>query len=77
MTGGTGGLSESGTAVGGGANRPANVITGNNQRKRASDSGTAGGNAYSGATSDASGGVVANDAGDQGTEANTAARAYN
>ena len=77
MTAGTGGLSESGTAVGGDANQPANVITGNNQRKRASDSGTAGGNAYSGATSNASGGVLVNDAGDQGTEANTAARAYN
>ena len=75
MTAGTGGLSESGTAVGGDANRPAAFVQ-NNMQKRASDSGTAGGNAYSGATSNASGGVLANDAGDQGTVDNTAARAY-
>ena len=75
MTAGTGGLSESGTAVGGDATRPAAFVQ-NNVQKRASDSGTAGGNAYSGATSEASGGTVVNDAGDQGTLDNTAARAY-
>lgn len=38
--------------------------------RRASDSGSAGGNAYSGATSDVSGGSVVNEADDQGTVTN-------
>ncbi|KAI0744730.1 hypothetical protein C8Q76DRAFT_700879 [Earliella scabrosa] len=62
-TAGGGGLSESGTAVGGpaaGPRVPAGV------QRRAGDSGTAGGNAYSGATSDVSGGSVVNSADDRG-----------
>ena len=66
-TAGGGGLSESGTAMGGNAARP--PLPAGVQR-RASDSGTAGGNAYSGATSDVSGGSVVNSADEQGTITN-------
>lgn len=64
---GGGGFSESGSAEGGdaaGPTPPAGV------RRRAGDNGTAGGNAYSGATSDVSGGSVVNSADDQGTITN-------
>ena len=69
---GGGGFSESGTAEGGDANGnqiPSN-IQGRALQRRAGDAGTAGGNAYSGATSDVSGGSVANQADDNGTITN-------
>ncbi|KAI0762659.1 hypothetical protein C8Q74DRAFT_1371666 [Fomes fomentarius] len=66
-TASAGGYSESGTAMGGNAAGP-RVPDG--LERRASDSGSAGGNAYSGATSDVSGGSVVNEADDQGTVTN-------
>ncbi|KAI0757269.1 hypothetical protein C8Q80DRAFT_1116468 [Daedaleopsis nitida] len=66
-TAGGGGFSESGTAMGGNAANP-RIPAG--LQRRASDSGTAGGSAYSGATSDVSGGSVVNEADDQGTVTN-------
>ncbi|KAI0670167.1 hypothetical protein C8Q78DRAFT_1080061 [Trametes maxima] len=66
-TAGNGGFSESGSSEGGDARGP--TVPSDIQR-RASDSGTAGGNAYSGATSDVSGGTVANVADDEGTISN-------
>ncbi|RPD81719.1 hypothetical protein L226DRAFT_564390 [Lentinus tigrinus ALCF2SS1-7] len=66
-TAGGGGFSESGSAEGGNAASPRLP---DGVQRRASDSGTAGGNAYSGATSDVSGGSVVNAADDQGTVTN-------
>lgn len=45
-------------------------------RKRAYDFGTAGGNAYSGATSNASGGTIINDADDDGIIMNGGGSTY-
>ncbi|RPD63221.1 hypothetical protein L227DRAFT_561885 [Lentinus tigrinus ALCF2SS1-6] len=69
-TAGGGGFSESGSAEGGNAAGPPFPDGLQNVQRRASDSGTAGGNAYSGATSDVSGGSVVNAADDQGTVTN-------
>ncbi|KAI0651587.1 hypothetical protein C8Q79DRAFT_1004867 [Trametes meyenii] len=66
--GAAGGFSESGSAEGGNAAEPQALSTG--VQKRAGDAGTAGGNAYSGATNDVSGGSVVNAADDDGTVTN-------
>ncbi|KAI0724282.1 hypothetical protein C8T65DRAFT_626014 [Cerioporus squamosus] len=66
-TAGGGGESESGTAQGGGARGPTMPAS---VQRRAGDNGTAGGNAYSGATSDVSGGSVVNAADNRGTITN-------
>ncbi|KZT06348.1 uncharacterized protein LAESUDRAFT_714408 [Laetiporus sulphureus 93-53] len=60
-TGGTGGFNESGDAQGGDASNP--VLP---PRKRAQDQWTAGGNAYSGASSNVDGGDVINASNDDG-----------
>ncbi|KAL7285725.1 hypothetical protein ACG7TL_000830 [Trametes sanguinea] len=67
---GGGGFSESGTAEGGDARGPPIPQDIQGFQKRAGDAGTAGGNAYSGATSDVSGGSVVNAADDNGAVAN-------
>lgn len=60
---GGGGFSESGTARGG--NAAGAIGTPPTLDRRAGDAGTAGGNAYSGATQDVSGGSIVNEADDQ------------
>ncbi|CDO70265.1 hypothetical protein BN946_scf184942.g65 [Trametes cinnabarina] len=67
---GGGGFSESGSAEGGDAAGPPIPQDIQGFQKRAGDYGTAGGNAYSGATSDVSGGSVVNSADDRGTVTN-------
>ncbi|KAI9066681.1 hypothetical protein FKP32DRAFT_1601614 [Trametes sanguinea] len=67
---GGGGFSESGSAEGGDARGPPIPQSVQGFEKRAGDAGTAGGNAYSGATSDVSGGSVVNAADDRGAVAN-------
>lgn len=61
---GAGGVDESGDAEGGDAD--GNVDDVNNPSKRAMDSMTGGGDAYTGATGDVSGGDVVNHADDDG-----------
>ena len=76
--GGAGGFDQSGDATGGDA--AGNIVDGvdtsryTTRRKRAQDSGTAGGNAYTGASSNVDGGNVINDSDNQGTTTNGAAR---
>lgn len=60
---GNGGSSESGTAVGGDAGRTRTVPSPPSVMARATADDTAGGNAFSGETSDVNGGYVVNDAG--------------
>lgn len=78
VTGGTGGFNESGDAQGGDA--AGNIVDGVNtndgtssRRKRAQDSGTAGGNAYTGASEDVDGGNVINHSDNDGEVLNDAA----
>ncbi|KAH9937433.1 uncharacterized protein B0H18DRAFT_950292 [Fomitopsis serialis] len=75
--GGVGGFDESGDAQGGDA--AGNIVDGVNtenytRRKRAQDSGTAGGNAYTGASSDVDGGNVINHSDEEGETFNDAAQ---
>ena len=78
--GGAGGYDQSGDATGGDA--AGNVVGGvdtstyTTRRKRAQDSGTAGGNAYTGASSNVDGGNDINHADNQGTVTNGAARKW-
>ena len=75
---GAGGFDQSGDATGGDA--AGNIVGGvdtsryTTRRKRAQDSGTAGGNAYTGASSNVDGGNTINHSDDQGTVTNGAAR---
>lgn len=65
-TGGAGADSESGSAVGGDADDDFDNDDDADLRKRSYDWGTAGGNAYTGATSNASGGNIVNNADNDG-----------
>lgn len=76
--GGAGGYDQSGDAIGGDAagNTVGGVDTSRytTRRKRAQDSGTAGGNAYTGASSNVDGGHAINHSDNEGTVTNGAAR---